>query len=605
MNIVLIETSGNQRYIFATNKLRENIGASELTYQVGTKFVLEAVGRSYDYETDFNGSELRKLLLDETRIEDSTNADAVEIIVATSGKAILLTKNRAKAEEVISKITKRAVTEMPGLTVHGKIWEVKDDLTDIHEGMSEVHHRLEEIRYRMPSSEQRFLRLPFVAPCATSGLPAQTSEREGGNTISVSQISKAKSENKRNGRDRIAEIIGYKLIEPEAIEKSAWIAVIHADGNGLGQIFLHFNEYAGFDQNGIWTGRQYLKEYRKFSLALDVCTIKATKTALEHLWNSIAKREAKRQKKEIKDLSEDELHELTLPVVPLVLGGDDLTVLCDGQYALKFTYDFLTAFQAETKKTHELIEDIVKQIAQRAFKKDYLGICAGVAIVKPHFPFHQGYELAERLLRSAKQVKEKVQQKIQRDGKEVAEQIPCSAFDYHILYDSAHSDLEDIRERLTVDNGETELVAKPYIVTNTKELAEAIQKDWAERRTFSQLERRVNAMRTADEDGKRRLPNSQLHSLREALFLGKDETTARVNLIAHRYEAESKEKERNFSWLLVEDTKTLFFNEVRQTDETEYVKHATYFMDALDVVEFWQGFPEPCKPNVKENEESE
>ncbi len=128
-----------------------------------------------------------------------------------------------------------------------------------------------------------------------------------------------------------------------------------------------------------------------------------------------------------KDSSQGEV-----PVLPLVLGGDDLTILCDGQYALKFTKDFLEQFERETaclnrtqelkdlkkdKLFAELVEklrievsgeskDIIPYIANRAFGVDRLGICAGVAIVKPHYPFHQAYKLAKQLLESAKRVKE-------------------------------------------------------------------------------------------------------------------------------------------------------------------------------------------------------
>lgn len=618
MHIVLIETSGNQRFIFATNKLRENVGASELTYRVSTEFVLKAVdeekvsadGNKLWAAEDITSSQWRANLLNPQKNPPiGEKGNKIEVIIATSGKALLLVDQRTTGERIIRNVTGNALAQMPGLTVHGAISDVQDDLTDIHRAITDVHLRLEELRHQMPSNEQRFLRLPYAAPCSTSGLPAKHIKKykEDNEPKRFSHLSYIKREARNSGYKRIRETLwGFNLIYPEHIEERNWTAVIHADGNGLGEVFLNFDEYAGFDSSNRWSGRRYIKDYRNFSLALDICTIMAIKTALGKLKESYLKevnerftgllekyqhtrRKGYQSKKAGNEANAKKLfHQAKallhsarklkkLPVVPLVLGGDDLTVLCDGQYALKFVRDFLNAFEEETKKPQESVADIVKQIANKAFGTDYLGICAGIAIIKPHYPFHQAYELAEQLLKSAKQVKTQV---LQTDGR----QLPCSALDFHILYDSAHSDLQEIREVKLKIHGDTYLSAKPYVVTENLEGQE--NNLWLRYRRFAELQARVEAMNEKDQDGKRLLPNSQLHSLRESLFLGRLETNARVNLIAHRYENE-KGIHKKLSALLVPDTEELFFKEIEPSGEIHY---ATHFMDALDVVEFWQGF---------------
>ncbi|CAN5809421.1 hypothetical protein BH20ACI4_BH20ACI4_15440 [soil metagenome] len=608
--LVLIETSGNQRYIFSTNKLRENVGASELTYQIGTKIVLEAVGRkNYKYEDDKDGGKLRQLLLDEKPIENQTETDAVEIIIATSGKALLLTKNKKRAKEIVREVTKKALIDFPGLTVQGAVVEVNEDLTDIHDAVGKVHRRLEEIRYQIPSNLQRFQRLPFTAPCATSGLPASEiikfTNTVGEDVFAFSKVtvSKRKSlaekpqkyavgDDFKKGRiiNLLESCFDVKLPEnqekfEEESPKTKWLSVIHADGNGLGEIFLKFNEYLGIeqnqDENKKYTfktredARKYIEAYRKFSIALDICTINAAGFAIRGLQNLFMKDQAKE----------------VVPIIPLILGGDDLTVLCDGKYAVKFTHDFLTQFEKETKKISEefviddviipleyvkdiitQIQGIIPKILNAVFGVSRLGICAGIAIIKPHYPFHQAYSLAEQLLKSAKGVKEE----IQYEYKSETVCLPASALDYHVLYDSSGTSLEDIKEKLEVDEGKTLLFAKPYVVSNFDE--NPIAPKWLENRRFCLLNGRVKAIKepAKDELNKRKIPNSQLHTLRERLHLGKDEAEAFAMTIEHRYKTFKK-------------LEPLFFE--------ENGKNFTHFLDAMEIAEFWEGFNTEEKDN--------
>ncbi len=92
-----------------------------------------------------------------------------------------------------------------------------------------------------------------------------------------------------------------------------------------------------------------------------------------------------------------------------------------------------------------------------------------------------------------------------------------------------------------------------------------------------------------DDENKRKIPNSQLHTLRERLHLGTDEANAFAKTIAHRYDKPEKNDEP-FKQLYFENDKgkeSLFFKE---TDDKEKEHKLTHFLDAMEIAEFWKGF---------------
>ncbi|MBD1858245.1 MULTISPECIES: Cas10/Cmr2 second palm domain-containing protein [Leptolyngbya] len=544
--LVLLETSGNQHYIFSTNKLKENIGASELTYRVGTQFVLDAVLQLTNRPAiQFESVDrIRSWLLNpQSNPSIESPNTRVEVIIATSGKALLLVKTLKDGQFIIQTVTHRALKEAAGIDICGVISEpFQWSGYRMGEMNRQVHERFESVRSRCPSPELRFPRLPIIDECATSGLPAAWLDPKAPNGITLrSEVSRAKRKAEHSGKKRIQQTTQLRLADSlrtldreynrendsdVAQKKLSWIGIVHADGNGLGQIFLNFKTHAK-------NNREYINKYRSFSIGLDICTENAFLTALETLPQG----------------------EIT-PIVPLILGGDDLTVLCDGQSSLTFTHKFLESFEAQTEQSISQLgnyQTIIRDIAQKTYGTTRLSACAGVAIVKSHFPFSVAYKLAEDLISSAKQVKQVIP-------------VPCSALDFHVLYDTSNVSLENIRQKLIVDRGRTKLYGRPYIVTDIAKLPAL---DWVEPRQWKHLQERLEKLKAKDDDDRRILPSSQMHDLRAGLFLGQAPADARYKLIRDRYP----------------DLRSLAVNEESLFwQETTDQMNVTGFLDAMDAL---------------------
>ncbi len=273
-----------------------------------------------------------------------------------------------------------------------------------------------------------------------------------------------------------------------------------------------------------------------------------------------------------------------LPILPILLGGDDLTIICDGHAALQFTHDFLTEFEEQTARNDlELAGDIIPFIAGNAFKPArYLSACAGIAIVKPHFPFSAAYDLAEELIKSAKDVKKLiVHPDKQKHGQPVS--WPCSAVDFHALYDSTATSLGEIRRKLTPDKV-TRIYGRPYVVTELEKLKGAKMKSpqWADKHHWQKLRESVEKIRE-QEDGHRKIPNSQLHDLRAGLHRGKGVANARFNLIRQRYQDEDDKGIE----VLAESNGSLFREEIIEEDGKEKKVCVSSLLDVMDAANFW------------------
>ena len=327
---------GIQEYIYATNKLQEIIGASE---------IIDSLGQKFDEKKDYGEI---YAVFDKLRENDLVE----QILLNAAGNFRAIVDGEENLKKIVRDLPKKIMQNAYGITISQAA--APYNCNDYGTASKELERKLKTQRNR--PSLPLDMSINFMALAPKTARPIV--KFDGDDALDISSVQKREAHGRWFKRHPGAkELKEFSQIS----NKKNKLAVIHADGNGLGVLVKNLTDEV---KN---TGK--LDVIANFSKALD----NATKDAYE---NAIVK-------------TEEVFGKENLKIKALILSGDDMTAVCDADIALEFTKNFIEGFEKETDKKKPDI-------------KEKLTMCAGIAYCNEKFPFHYAAALAEELCGAAK-----------------------------------------------------------------------------------------------------------------------------------------------------------------------------------------------------------
>ncbi|MBB3106132.1 hypothetical protein FHS24_000623 [Psychrobacter luti] len=379
-NAYLFETRGIQRFLFATGKLKDMLEGSELI----------------DYICADNG------LLDETL--DCLNLTGKVMSPRKAGGVFYLVFDELADAERFQRtwrlLMSQWIPSVEQVDVVSQAISVKEAINNGIKQLAQQRNIISAalpnaspITERSPRTGQAVVRREAHGKRGTESLDMSTSilrsfQRPAKSQSLTDRFLYGFSERQEDDED------SQKVHFPNNFESDAkaskkfplgrrqLVGLIHADGNGLGEILRLLNEACQDASDEV-----YIDLYRTFSEGITRATIEATNQAAHATL--------------VASITDNNV----IPARPLVLGGDDLSVIVKADIAIDFTRAFLQAFK-QTSQTElaQLKQKFIDNGLTASANKlpAYLTACAGIVYMKSSQPFYQAYEVAEGLCKQAK-----------------------------------------------------------------------------------------------------------------------------------------------------------------------------------------------------------
>ncbi len=383
--LLMVAAKALQDFVLGSDRLREMIGATQLI-------------------EDFCSTESVAAITDACDVRSGT----FEIVTSAAGQTVIRFDNIADARRVAAFWPWMAHRLAPGMEIHLSVQAMDDGSGSYVPAIDKAQRELGLSRNAGHPRD-----LPPASPplmrARRSGLPAIAYHTFAGEREEVDTVALAKRE-RRNSLRREARLepAGNPIFkafdfDPEKLPKDLTslakspltlrnkcdsagnpisvaarqpcLAVVHADGNGLGQTFIDLSEALASLPN-----QQAIDCFRAFSSDFRQVGLDASKAAVETL---------------------RKIYNDPLPVLPLVLAGDDLRVILRGELAIPFTEAWLIAFE---RLTGNVLADLKAKFPSEAaaIRATSLSGGAGIAYCSPSDPFVSVYNASERLAKIAK-----------------------------------------------------------------------------------------------------------------------------------------------------------------------------------------------------------
>lgn len=396
ISAVLIDTVSIQKYVYASNKLRENLGASYIVdniYAESLQTTLEEVlGETFDLGR-WKSAPSEVLMSSEAPPQ-------FEVGYIGGGNALLFFASTDMAHQFIRQWTLRLLRDYPGVPT--AVAQSDDfDLANFHESLTNLFKTLTSNKNTY-FPNRHLPKHGITADCTLSGYSAEI--KDDGRYIS--RVSKAKLKAAAEARQvviqRYATVLGEDYYFPEDLDKlgqtegDSHLATVYIDGNLMGSKFQECTD---------------LVERRNLSIAVEKAVTKAFGKVLTEVKD--------RMPFFMDTQSGFRIHQdakrMLLPIRPIVIAGDEVTFVTDGRLGVHLAEVYLEALSSEP------IEDGSPMTA-----------CAGIAITRTKYPFYRAYEVAEELCSLAKVN---------------ARKYPGTSWlDFHIAHSGMSGSIKEIRE---------------------------------------------------------------------------------------------------------------------------------------------------------------